>query len=637
MGQVSHAEFLHRNGDALVALLSTARPRGYDGSLKLPTKLLVFLAALRPSSMLERRVLTAITAIVGRRKSEPLESWTAGLDILAWLPAGASSRVRRFMEGLGGADLDSAAEEIRRWSAGTWEKHLAAAGIDPRQAHTVVSLLLLRQDHLPAGKPYERLYRRLGVGLDARGVPVDGSFRPSDVPRLAPLLAGLALRRCGPRVRPGGRTCAGCPIRLFCGAAREKSRSAEGGPEFIDLFAGAGGFSLGFKRAGFRLRAAVELDKHAADTLYANTPDAGPDAILCADVRTLADDAEFIGMNKGVPLVIGGPPCQPFSIAHRHSGVDRTDERRFLFRPFIALSSKVGARLVLMENVLGLRSAAGGETLKEIESDFRSAGYEAQTKVLDASTFGVPQRRRRILVVAVRRDAWPDLPGTLARFWRELDRRRTREIVSLRQGVSGLPRIHAGEGSLVMKQRRRGRVSVYARKMRNPQGFTLNHRARAHNPRDIAIFRRLRRGEVAWQLEERLPRTIPYGLDSYGDKFRKLRPETPAPTIPAHLGRDANSFVHPDLPRGITCREAARLQSFPDNHIFLGGFSPSFSQAGNAVPPLLSRAIAGAAAAILTMDRGAPSARSSGPHPVGSPRGDTPTPPTPSSPCGGVA
>src|SRR5439155_25005392 len=107
----------------------------------------------------------------------------------------------------------------------------------------------------------------------------------------------------------------------------------------------------------------------------------------------------------------------------------------------------------------------------------------------------------------------------------------------------------------------------------------------------LAIFANLRWGETARDLDARIPGSIPYRLESFGDKYRKLDPTKPSPTIPSHLKRDANGFIHPFVPRGITPREAARLQSFPDEYIFLGGSGPSFVQIGNAVPPLLARAL----------------------------------------------
>ena len=284
------------------------------------------------------------------------------------------------------------------------------------------------------------------------------------------------------------------------------------------------------------------------------------------------------------------------------SRADQTDPRRYLFRSFIAIAEKLEPRIVLMENVPGLLSADKEQLMKDILKLFEGAGFRVEHQVLRAEEFGVPQARRRVFLIAVNCARSRQSNAVLDRFWAELDTRRTEERVTVRQALSGVFRIGPGEGFIAFRRGVRGTKSEFARRLSAGSDFLLNHEAREHNPRDIDIFRRLREGETADELEVGQPGIIPYRMDSFKDKYRKLDSREPAPTIPAHLDRDANAFVHPDLPRGITCREAARLQSFPDDFFFLGGFGPAFHQVGDAVPPVLARAIGEAAREILGDD-----------------------------------
>jgi DNA (cytosine-5)-methyltransferase 1 len=371
------------------------------------------------------------------------------------------------------------------------------------------------------------------------------------------------------------------------------------GPEFIDLFAGGGGLSLGFRQAGLHQRTAVEADEHAVDTLYLNHPAADPASLLRRDVRSLLTDEKFLDRHRGVTLLIGGPPCQPYSIAHRHRKPDRTDGRRFLFRPFVRLGKELGVRMIVMENVPGLQTASGGGTLSRILALFRKAGFAVSYRVLDASEYGVPQFRRRMFFVALNRLLWKDPERSLETFWSAVEARARHAPVTVQEALSGIPVVGAGSGGLAVRKLHRGKVSGYAKALGSGTRYSFNHQARAHNARDLRIFAALRPGEIAKWLDAREPGLIPYQVESFPDKFRRIRASRPAPTIPAHLSRDANSFVHPYVPRGITCREAARLQSFPDDYIFLGGFAASFKQTGNAVPPVLSRAVAKAALTLL--------------------------------------
>ena len=592
-----HSAFLKRNGNLLRALLAT-EGRVPRRTLPFIQRLLVFVATERPPELIDGRVLRGLRRAFSRR-------YLSNIDEAFWRKAlspsvgeDAPRRVARLLEILTKRDDFPTLDAMTRWGLPKWEELFSRIRMDEREARTFVSLALERDEYLPAGDPYERVYRRLGLKVDQDGIPKRLAFAPEDSRELRWQLAALAHGRCTEELEPGSEDCQDCPALRFCQKARSKMFVKREGPEFIDVFAGGGGMSLGFSMAGFREKATVELDLHAADTLYYNHPEVGRRGILRCDAEELVSDPWFLEENRGIPLLVGGPPCQPYSMAHRHNRPDEQDARRFLFRPFLQMARALQVRVVIMENVPGIQTAGSGNTLPAVTEEFNRAGFEVGHKVLDAADFGVPQHRRRIFFVGVSRAHHKEAAKALDRFWTSVECQRVASQVTTAEALSGIPRIKAGEGGLAVRKRP-GKRSSHSRGVDNGARYALNHEARAHNARDIRIFKLLKRGEPAWKLEERMPGTIPYQTESFPDKYRKLRLDEPAPTIPAHLSRDANSFVHPHIPRGITCREAARLQSFPDDYVFLGGFGPAFIQTGNAVPPLLARAVARAALSIL--------------------------------------
>ena len=166
------------------------------------------------------------------------------------------------------------------------------------------------------------------------------------------------------------------------------------------------------------------------------------------------------------------------------------------------------------------------------------------------------------------------------------------ELVSFNQGTSGLPSLGPGEGGDLMRKITKGRKSEYAKKMSFNGELIFNHQSRKHNPRDLEAYSIMSEGENAIDLYRKRPDLMIYNTSNFPTKYFKIRGNRPSPTIVAHLRKDANSFIHPRDNRGITPREAARLQSFPDDFRFLGSFGVQFEQIGNAVPPLLAEVIA---------------------------------------------
>lgn len=612
----SHEDFLKRNGTALVELMGTEAPSpGNRDSRPLVTDLLILVATGKPPPLIDGRVLRGL-----EKKFHPDEldttdvtDWRDRLSTNESLPPGAAKRVSKLLVELVGRDDFPELGALEKWGIHYWRDLFESCGMDPRKADTVASLMFDRHQYLPGGEPYTTFYERLGLRTNGGGNAHPKALFPSDSGDFAWGAAHFAHNVCTPDVNPGGEECDGCPIRGFCRAYRE----ASGGPnghhdqalEVVDLFAGAGGLSTGLEEAGFRVRCAVEKDEEALDTFLYNRPTMSPEKASAQDVRKLVDNGDFIGEHEGVSLVVGGPPCQPYSLARRHRSPEDDDPRLHLFKPFVEIARELGPRMVIMENVPGLLSADDGDLFERVKTEFSDAGFEVGHRMLEAEEFGVPQERRRVFVVAVNEEVSSDPVAVLESYWEELESQKVPEPATVGDALSGVPKVEPGGGGLVHEGGVQGRKTPYAEEMLTGSHLFYNHIAREHNERDIGIFSSLREGERAIELHNRWKEKnpskpdeegpIPYDLSSFKDKFRKLDWNSPAPTIPAHLARDANAFVHPKVPRGITCREAARLQSFPDDYLFLGGFGSAFRQVGNAVPPKLAEAVGRAARSLL--------------------------------------
>jgi len=592
-----HASFLRRNGGTLSSLLDVALPPMIRRILPLIEELTILAATHQLSPLLDGRSRTAWLRMLQRYSPSLRALWTADQwerHVRCWRQTvpDAAKRLSVMYQQLARRHDFPTLTAMQNWGQPQWRRFFREIGCDPDLAGAITSLVLDR-DELPSGPRASHVYRRLGYKCGWGGRPLVSQVFPRDIPVLKWRLLQLAALKCTPEITPGGRVCFGCPVRNFCQAYRKaRSKLPDGRPTFVDLFAGAGGLSLGMAQAGLRLGLAVEKESHAADTLYLNHPEAANGVVLHRDVRTVLGKRELLQRLKGVDVVAGGPPCQAWSIVRRHSGADTKHPSRHLVREFVRAARVLSPKVAIMENVPGLRTAENGSALRRTLRAFRRAGFAVQFVELNAADYGVPQNRKRVFFFAVNRRRLLNADQVLVKLLSEIRRRRRRRPrATVQDALSGLPKIRAGEGFLVVRRSRRGPVSGYAHLLSGAELLIHNHQARPHNERDLKIFEDLRCGEVAWQYEERKPGSIPYRLDSFSDKYRKLHPGRQSPTIPSHLRRDANSYVHPFEARGITPREAARLQSFPDDYVFLGGFGPSFIQIGNAVPPLLAESL----------------------------------------------
>ena len=379
-----------------------------------------------------------------------------------------------------------------------------------------------------------------------------------------------------------------------------------GGPwdEVIELFAGAGGFTWGWKRSGFRPVVAVDVDTAAARTHELNFHQ---DHTLTLNRNLKEFGPEFLddligGRPRRLLAVTGGPPCQGWSKAGRgklrslrgraHSLLD--DPRNSLYRQFVAYVKHFEPPLCVMENVPGMLNLEDRNVADEVVDNFLQIGYVTTYAVVNARWFGVPQDRKRLIFIGVRDDLdlelnAEDLEGHAPRF--------RRDIVglpgetSVKRAIADLPEIpHGTREDPQVYQRGPGRISRYAELMRQgSNGLVADHICREHNAQDLEAFRVMPQGGIYADLPDGLKR---YRDDIFPDKYRKLRWKGAAGTVTAHLAKDCYTHIHPAQDRTISIREAARLQSFPDDFRFYGNMGDRFRQIGNAVPPFMSWGIA---------------------------------------------
>lgn len=361
----------------------------------------------------------------------------------------------------------------------------------------------------------------------------------------------------------------------------------------IDLFSGCGGISLGFKWAGFHSVLASDIDENCEKTFATNFPKV---PFLCGDLSDIKkEDFDKIIQNKEVDIIIGGPPCQGFSLANKNRNKVEEDPRNRLFYEFVKTINWYNPKAFVMENVKGLLSMQSGKVIKQIEYEFENAGdfgYEVRTKVLKASDYGVPQTRERVIVIGIRKDLnlIPEFP----------EKTIEREI-TVAEAISDLPQIIAGEGSENQEYPTEPQ-NEYQKLMRKKSQNVKNHIAMKHTQRLIERFKAIKHGQNlldVWDTHGAMQRGNPTEKSKvkFSQNNQRLFPDKPAPTIAASF---QSNFIHPFLDRNFTAREGARLQSFPDDFVFEGmrtkmswekGLS-QYQQIGNAVPPLMAFEIA---------------------------------------------
>ena len=361
---------------------------------------------------------------------------------------------------------------------------------------------------------------------------------------------------------------------------------------FIDLFAGAGGLSLGLEQAGFTPWFVNEIVEQFANTYKLNHKLTDKHYYI-GDIAELNEHLnEYEEMFEDIALVCGGPPCQGFSMANRQRILD--DPRNSLYKQFLIFLSKVRPKFFIMENVKGMMNKKD-EIIQNFQ-EYLGEEYLYDYDVLKAQDFGVPQNRERFIMIGNRMGISPK--DIFAEIYRN-----KREAFVLRDALYGLPHLEAkkdkGQGGIedissgLTERDFEYPKTPFYRFINGNKVITklYNHKNRYNNERDIEIFRRLPQG--ANSLHKSIADIMPYKRrnDIFKDKYFKLDETQICKTITSHMKFDCNMYIHPWEARGLSPREAARIQTFPDDYIFTGAQNQWYAQIGNAVPVKLAKAI----------------------------------------------
>lgn len=371
------------------------------------------------------------------------------------------------------------------------------------------------------------------------------------------------------------------------------------GYSVLDIFAAPGGMSVGFKEAGYKIVAAVDSDPWGCKTLEHNF---GGHGTLVIQGRV-----QDLKLHGRVDVVVGGPPCQSFSIAGRAKIMDLRlekqrdrfidDERNNLYRYFVKTVKTINPQFFVMENVPAIVTFDKGRLCEQIIEDFGDLGYETDVRILRSADYGVPQLRRRAVFIGNKIGAANPFPLPIHQSGSNAAGLSTFEGVAhpryhtVFDAISDLPPLKAGSGEDEMEYRTPNVLTNYQRWAREGSAKLFNHVARRHSERDQKAFGMLNPGESMIDLPQGV---VPYRRDIFLDKIKKQRWDLPSSAIVAHMQKDGLMYVHPDdeQARTFTPREAARIQSFRDKFRVMGPLTQQFKQIGNAVPPLAAEAIA---------------------------------------------
>lgn len=379
----------------------------------------------------------------------------------------------------------------------------------------------------------------------------------------------------------------------------QNKRLKENKPKIIDLFCGAGGFSWGFVKEGYQIELANDIEPCAIETYKYNHPDLNSEKILSGDIKEIVDNIEN-HVESDVDVIIGGPPCQSFSSANQQRIID--DPRNILYKYYVKAVEKIRPKFILMENVRGMLKVAN-----EVVEDFKKIDYEVKYKLYDSSDFSVPQKRIRLIYVGVSKEYMSSKNITPDILMNEIElelKNKTKYV--LKDALENIKALECPtikntteidceiSGKKIDINEYKNKSNDYIKLINNNEEFdyTFNHKARYQNENNILIYKTLQQG--ADSTCESIKDIMPYSHRNhvFKDKYFKLIENEPCRTITAHMKMDCHSHIHPNQVRSLTPREAARVQSFPDNYLFFGAYLKTYMQIGNAVPPLMGQVFA---------------------------------------------
>lgn len=431
-------------------------------------------------------------------------------------------------------------------------------------------------------------------------------------------------------------------------------------PKIIDLFSGCGGLALGFEKAGFDIIAGIELMPECVKTISYNLDwrYGKKETHLCGDITRIDGDIFKDKIGKEGCIVIGGPPCQAYSIAGRgklrslgENRVNTKDARGYLYQDFLRFVFNMDARAVVMENVPESTNYGGKNIPQEICEELKEKGYAAYWTILNSADYGVPQVRERVFVLGIKKEENKEIKlpkpthrsnsNCLTPYQKRLDgyrkfkNFRKPQVASdakllwmtVGDAFSDLPilfptadtkyKLKALNIELPYRCEAQNNFQRLMRNWYGQENKTITANAFRRNKRDFPIFEKMQQGdnyidasniadeifnnelslynyEIGSEEYEKLKKKIvpQYDREHFENRWKKLDQNRPSHTLVAHLGKDTYSHIHPWEPRGISVREAARIQSFPDDFYFDCSMGDAYKQIGNAVPPLLALEVA---------------------------------------------
>jgi DNA (cytosine-5)-methyltransferase 1 len=340
----------------------------------------------------------------------------------------------------------------------------------------------------------------------------------------------------------------------------------------IDLFSGAGGMSVGAISAGIEVKIAVEIDKYAAITYKANHPDTN---LFNEDIRKFKVNGLLDKYIKETKILFGGPPCQGFSTSNQKTR-NKINPNNWLFRDYLSITKELMPEWVVIENVHGILKTESGYFFEQIIKQLNKLGYKTNFAVLNSADFGVPQNRLRVFISG-------SLHGINFKFPVPTCKRH----ITVKEAISDLPELHNGAKYDTLEYKHTP-LNKYQKVIRRNSKKAMNNLVTNNNDLVIKRYSHIPQGGNWQNIPSKLMKNYKDSSRCHGGIYHRLDENKPSIVLGNYR---KNMLIHPNEDRGLSVREVARLQSFPDEFIFYGGLTESQQQVGNAVPPFLSEVI----------------------------------------------